>query len=234
MLWLLGDYWQSFVAFGLFGLFHSITAREPFKNALAGWTSPFFVNHFWRVLYCLIAFYWYDRIQWTVWGLHPRNNDWLIDYPDWGWQAITTIHLGSIVVIYIAFLQSDYLEFLGLKQAWRGVSAALGRPEPESPLKQFGTRCLVVDGVYGWVRHPMLIGGFLYYLTSGPTLNILVFTSWYALYMVIGCFYEERRLVRIFGQDYVAYRNRVGAFVPLLALRCRLKSIRQERERSAP
>lgn len=38
-------------AFGVFGLLHSIGAREPFKNALAGWTSAFFVEHFWRLLY---------------------------------------------------------------------------------------------------------------------------------------------------------------------------------------
>jgi protein-S-isoprenylcysteine O-methyltransferase Ste14 len=38
----------------------------------------------------------------------------------------------------------------------------------------------------------------------------------YALYMVIGGHYEDRRLVRIFGDEYVAYRNRVGAFIPML------------------
>jgi len=50
MLWLVDDYWRSLAAFGLFGLFHSIGAREPFKNALARWTSSFFVEHYWRLL----------------------------------------------------------------------------------------------------------------------------------------------------------------------------------------
>ena len=53
---LLGDYWPSLVAFGLFGLLHSIGAREPFKNALARWTNPFFVEHFWRLVYCALSF----------------------------------------------------------------------------------------------------------------------------------------------------------------------------------
>jgi protein-S-isoprenylcysteine O-methyltransferase Ste14 len=216
MFWLVREYWYSFAAFGFFGLFHSVMAREPFKNALASWTSSFFVEHFWRLFYCIITFYWYDQIQSTVWGLHPANNAWLINYPDWVWQTITAIHLGSIAVIYAAFMQSDYLEFLGLKQAWRGVIAVFGGPKPAAALKQFGVRCLVTNGVYGWVRHPMLIGGLLYYLTSGPTLNTLVFALLYALYMVVGSHYEERRLVRFFGLDYVEYRNRVGAFVPRL------------------
>ena len=153
-----------------------------------------------------------------VWGLHPANNTWLIDYPDWAWQTVTAIHLGSIAVIYTAFIQSDFLEFLGLKQAWRGVLVALGGREPRSALKRFGTRTLEVEGIYGWVRHPMLVGGLLFYITQGPTLNAFVFALFYSLYMVIGCHYEERRLVRIFGPDYVAYRSRVGAFVPRLRL----------------
>ncbi len=53
MPWLVRDYWQALAAFGLFGVFHSVTAREPFKNALARRTSPFIVDHFWRLLYCL-------------------------------------------------------------------------------------------------------------------------------------------------------------------------------------
>jgi protein-S-isoprenylcysteine O-methyltransferase Ste14 len=217
MLLLVRDYWQSLAAFGLFGLLHSIGAREPFKSALARWTSPFLVEHFWRLAYCLISFLWYYGIIASLhWGLHPANNVWLVGYPDWLWQAITAIHLGSIALLYAAFLQSDYLEFLGLKQAWRGIQAWLSWPEPRSSLKQFGTRCLEVHGIYGWVRHPMLVGGLLFLMTSGPSLNNLVFTLMYALYMFIGSHYEERRLIRIFGRHYLDYRNRVGAFVPRL------------------
>ena len=158
MPWLVRDYWQALAAFGLFGVFHSLTAREPFKNALARRTSPFIVDYFWCLLYCLITFYWYNQILWTVWGLHPANNALLIN----------------------------------------------------------STRSLEVHGIYGWVRHPMLVGGLLFYVTQGPTLNAFVFALLYSLYMVIGSYYEERRLVRIFGPDYIDYRNRVGAFVPRL------------------
>jgi hypothetical protein len=217
MLWLLRDYWPSLAAFFLFAVFHSFAAREPFKNALARWTSPFFVSHFWRLLYCLISILWYYQfIGMLHWGSHPENDYWLIDYPDGLWQTVTAIHLGSIVLLYAAFLQSDYLEFMGLKQAWRGVVAWLGWPEPRSPLKKFGTQCLEVHGIYGWLRHPMLAGGLFFLLTNGPSLNNLAFVPMYALYMIIGSHYEERRLIQIFGQDYLIYRNHVGAFFPRL------------------
>jgi len=150
------------------------------------------------------------------WGLHPANDVWLIRYPNWLWQTIVATHLGSIALLYAAFLQSDYLEFMGLKQASRGALICCGRAAARSPLKQFGTRRLEVHGVYGWVRHPMLVGGLLFLLTNGPSLNNLAIIPMYVLYMVIGCHYEEQRLIQIFGQDYLNYRNQVGAFLPRL------------------
>ncbi len=59
----------------------------------------------------------------------------------------------------------------------------------------------------------------LFLVTSGPSLNNLVFTAMYATYMLIGGYCEEVRLIRIFGEDYLAYRSRVGAYFPRLRRR---------------
>ena len=127
---LLTDYGPSFVAFSLFALLHSIGAREPFKHALARWTNPFFVEHFWRLVYCALSFAaLYYGVATLHWARHPENDVWLIAYPEWLWQVITLLHLGSVVFMYVAFFQSDYLEFLGLKQAWRAISALAGGPQ---------------------------------------------------------------------------------------------------------
>jgi len=212
----MGDYWPSAAAFALFGLLHSVGARDSFKNALARWTGPFFVEHFWRLAYCGLSYAGlYHGVAALHWARHPDNDVWLIDYPDWLWQALTVLHLGSVALMYAAFLQSDYLEFLGLRQAWRGLRVWLGRPAP-SPVELFGTHRLVVSGVYAWIRHPMMAGGLLFLLTSGPSLNNLVFAAMYAAYMVVGSHYEDRRLARVFGDEYRRYRARVGAFFPRL------------------
>lgn len=212
---LLADYWASLAAFALFGLFHSVGAQEPFKNALARWTGAFFVDHFWRLIYCAIS---YAALYYGVAALHwARNTDndvWLILYPGWLWQLVVVAHLGSIVLTYVAFVQSDYLEFLGFKQAEHGIAAMLGRRPRKPDFDLFGTHRLVVDGIYGWVRHPMLVAGLLFLLTSGPSLNNMIYTAMYLVYMLIGGYFEERRMVRIFGEDYLRYRSRVGAFTP--------------------
>lgn len=214
---LLDNYGAALIAFALFAVFHSFGAHEAMKNVLARWTSAFVVEHFWRLIYCALSLAaLYGAVSPLLWGRHPDNDVWLVVYPEWLWQTLTALHLGSIAVLYVAFLQSDYPEFLGLTQAWRGLRVLAGSALEPAPLALFGSQRLVTRGVYAWVRHPMLAGGLLFLLTSGPSLNNLVYTAMYTVYMLIGGYCEERRLVRIFGADYLHYRTRVGAFFPRL------------------
>ncbi len=211
----LADYGASLAAFTLFAVLHSVGAQEPFKDALARIAGRFFVDHFWRLLYCALSFWaLYYAIASLHWARNLANDSWLINYPGWLWQSITAVHLGSIALLYVAFVQSDYLEFLGLKQAGRGIMALTGRPSGATELSLFGTHRLVTGGVYGLVRHPMLAAGLLFLLTSGPSLNNLIYTGMYAAYMVIGAYYEEKRMIRVFGEEYLRYRRQVGAFFP--------------------
>lgn len=211
-----GGYAASIIAFAIFGLLHSVGAQEPFKNALTRWTGQFFVDHFWRLVYCGLS-YWalYYGVATLHWARNIEYDAWLIAYPEWLWQIIIVLHLGSIALLYAAFLQSDYLEFLGLKQAYRGLLRIFGKAMPRSDIELFGTHRLEVRGVYGWVRHPMMVAGLLFLLTSGPSLNNIVYTAMYITYMVIGGYYEERRMVKIFADEYRRYQYRVGAFIPI-------------------
>ena len=207
-------------AFAVFGLLHSIGAQEPFKNALARWTGSFFVDYFWRLVYCGLS-YWalYYGIAALHWARNVEYDYWLIAYPDWLWRVVVVLHLGSVALLYTAFLQSDYPEFLGFKQAYRGLLVMFGGAGELANLKLFGTHRLVVSGTYRWVRHPMMVGGLLFMLTSGPSLNNVVYTAMYTAYMLIGGYFEERRMIRIFGEDYRRYQRQVGAYFPRLGRR---------------
>ena len=213
------DYLESSIAFAIFGLLHSVGAREPCKALLERWCGAFFVEHCWRLIYCALSFtalyYGISRLHWVA---HPSGNTWLMLYPDWLWMILLVLHLGSVAFGYLAFIQSDYLEFLGFKQVWRGARTLAGRP-PARPLALFGQARLEVRGVYGVVRHPMLVAGFWFLLTSGPSRNNLIYLLMYTAYMLIGGYYEEKRLVRIFAGQYLDYRRRVGAFFPRIPTR---------------
>jgi len=214
------EYWPSLLAFAIFGGLHSVCAQDGFKTRLARWTSPFVVDHFWRFPYCALSYLaLYHGVAVLHWGWHPAANVWLFAYPTWLWDGLVVVHLGSIGVMYTAFAQSDYLEFWGLRQLWHGLRALRAQSRSPGPLELFGTHRLVVRGIYRWIRHPMLIGGFLFLVTSGPSKNNVVFTGMYATYMLLGAYIEERRLLRIFGDTYRRYRREVGAFFPRLRVK---------------
>jgi len=76
---------------------------------------------------------------------------------------------------------------------------------------------LIEAGVYSWVRHPMYLGtlmsclGFFFY--SFSLLSLGVWIGFFVLYdkMVT---YEEKDLIRILGEQYIAYQKRVPKWVP--------------------
>jgi protein-S-isoprenylcysteine O-methyltransferase Ste14 len=78
---------------------------------------------------------------------------------------------------------------------------------------------LVTHGPYGWVRHPFYVVGFL-----GLLAVALMTANWFIALigavvialLVYRTRTEEAKLIERFGDEYRAYRERTGAFVPRL------------------
>jgi len=88
-------------------------------------------------------------------------------------------------------------------------------------MKEFLPQALVKEGVYGYVRHPMLLGYFfmmigLAFTLSSPMSVIwtipLFFWAAYEYEVLI----EERRLLSWFGEEYITYKNTVPFMFPFL------------------
>ncbi|KAI0092730.1 protein-s-isoprenylcysteine O-methyltransferase [Irpex rosettiformis] len=79
---------------------------------------------------------------------------------------------------------------------------------------------LVKDGIYSWSRHPSYAGFFYWALGTQLVLQNPISFLGYAV--VLWRFfnarikYEERHLVRFFGQDYEDYRTQVGTKIPFI------------------
>jgi methanethiol S-methyltransferase len=214
-------YSLSFLMFAWFAVFHSVGAHEWFKDLLAKVTGKFFVKHFWRFIYCVASYLMlYYAFGYVTFNRYPQFNEEFIQYPSLIWNIVMILHLFGTAVMYFAFIKSDYLEFLGIKQMLQGFGKLLGIWKEPEELKLFGTDRLEITGIYRLVRHPMLAGGLLFTLTLPPTLNNSVYSVFLIIYIYIGVYFEERRLIRVFGDDYRQYIKEVSAFVP------KLKSIR--------
>lgn len=180
----------------LFGVQHSIMARQGFKRA---WTRivpkqaerSFYVLAASAALIALFVFW--RPIAGTVWSVEGPAALAL-----WGLFA-----LGWLIVLLSTFL-INHFELFGLQQAWfhtRGREAA--PPQFRQPL------------LYKLVRHPLYSGFFLaFWATPVMTYGHLLLALGMSVYMLIAIRYEERDLVGLFGKDYEEYRGRVGMLTP--------------------
>jgi len=110
------------------------------------------------------------------------------------------VTVAGIAVLAVALLGYDRQRFLGLTQL----------KAPDAPVDE----ALRVDGLHRFVRHPLYSGLFLVLWGHAQTEFALATAVWGSLYLLIGTIFEERRLVALYGEAYIAYRARVPAFIP--------------------
>ena len=181
-----------------FGVQHSVMARRGFKSR---WTRivPASVERSTYLLatcavLALLFALWVPIDAPVVWRIEQRAVVALL----WGLFA-----LGWLVALLSTFL-IDHLELFGLRQVF---ALAAERDAPEA---HFRTPLL-----YRHVRHP-LYAGLLLAFWSVPVMTAgrLVFALGFTAYVLIGIAFEERDLLRQFGERYRAYREQVGMLVP--------------------
>lgn len=184
----------------LFGSVHSVMARPAFKRQ---WTkiipkaaerATYVLQS--SVLLAVIMWFWQSipHVIWSVDGLTA--------------VALLFVFFAGFVLIAISTIALDHFEFTGLRQAWcnlNGTDVAPARFRTPLP--------------YRIVRHPLQLG-ILLVVFSVPEMTGggLLFAGVLFAYILIGLQFEERALLREFGDDYAAYRDRVPMLVPHLPM----------------
>jgi protein-S-isoprenylcysteine O-methyltransferase Ste14 len=98
-----------------------------------------------------------------------------------------------------AIFQFGILYFLGLRQL------------AEAP----GERKLVTSGSYAVVRHPFYTFFLLFlWLTPVMTVHLLLVYLCLTIYIHAGIYFEERKLLREFGEQYIEYRSNTPMLIP--------------------
>ena len=181
----------------LFGLQHSVMARQGFKRA---WTR-IVPEHLERSIYVLgasaalvVMFLLWRPIPNIVWDVTRTA----FELPLW-----IVFATGWLVVLLSTFL-INHFELFGLQQAWFHVrSRETQAPQLRHPF------------FYRWVAHPLYAGFFLaFWATPRMTAGHLLFAVGMSAYILIAIRYEERDLRSLFGRDYEEYRAGVGMLTP--------------------
>ena len=186
----------------IFGLQHSVMARKGFK---AAWTRivPEPLERSFYVLFASLALI----VLALFWHPIPRPI-WQIDNPMGVYLMWALFGLGWLIVLISTFL-INHFELFGLHQVW---GHARGTP-PGAPT--FRTPFF-----YRAVRHPIYAGFILaFWATPEMTVGHLLLAIGMTVYILIAIQYEERDLVGMFGEEYVAYRGRAGMLTPKLRRR---------------
>ena len=116
---------------------------------------------------------------------------------------VMTILQGLAAFVLIAcVMQTGVMEFAGLAQ----LSTSYGDSPPTG---------LVVDGFYAFVRHPLYSAGLVFiWLSPEMTLNRLALWTILSIYIIIGAYFEEKKLMKDFGSEYAAYKARTPMLIP--------------------
>jgi len=198
-----------------FALIHSITVTRWFKELCRKTFGDTFMRVWYRFLYNALSTS-TVVIAFRMMRLVPDRHLWTAPFPLlWPLYAMQA---AAIVFGALSFRYLDGTEFLGLKQVWR----FLARGEVAGNVEGLTQRDLITKGVYGVVRHPMYVAGIVL-VTVNPqvTVNGLTFTVLCDLYFLFGMLVEERRFLRIFGEEYREYMRRVPRMAPGLRMKGR-------------
>jgi len=188
-----------------FGFVHSIMISHFFKEILIKFTGKAFETYFYRIVYNLISLVIYLKI---VYFVKSSTETFLLPRPLIYIFAI--ISLAGFLIAVIAFFQTNVLEFLGIRQVW--MFFAKGEKESK---ELFGYDKLVADGMFRFVRHPMYFGVSLVFMFN-PFISTLTLIDRICAvsYLIIGTFFEEKRMLRVFGVKYKLYKEDVPRFLP--------------------
>jgi protein-S-isoprenylcysteine O-methyltransferase Ste14 len=181
----------------LFGLQHSVMARQGFKRAWTRIVPPPAERSVYVLaasLALIVLFLFWRPIDSIVWNVtSPLLSD-LIWVVFW---------LGWLTVLLSTFLLNHF-ELFGLQQAWLHMRGRQAEP-PKFRTPMF----------YRWIRHPLYLGFFLaFWAVPEMTAGHLLLAGGMSVFMLIAIRYEEKDLIGWFGKDYEDYRTEVGMLTP--------------------
>ena len=159
----------------------------------------------------------------------------------WGKVGYSRIFTGtSILAILIPFLAMDYwnwfyflydfqlvniyLFIAGIVVLVFGLTVAMSASRVISVSTVADMRTdrkpeLITDGIFSRVRHPLYLATislFIGLMLLYPFPTVIVFAISLSFYTMIGAYFEERKLVAHYGDEYLQYRKKAGFILPKL------------------
>jgi methanethiol S-methyltransferase len=178
---------------------HSVLITRSFERGIRTRCGRLAAWH--RLSYNLISV---ATLAWCWLEFRERPGDYL-----WGWHGWWQIPrlAGLALAAWFGWLgvrAHDNRAFLGLRQ----IKEMHADRDVTPPV-------LTRDGVLGLIRHPYYFAGILVVaLYADFSTTTIAWRAVFVLYLLLGTWLEERKLLAVFGDAYREYRREVPALWP--------------------
>ncbi len=183
----------SFIAWAVI---HSWLATFAFKKQISAKLGGSWLTTYYRFTYNVFAAISFLPV---LYFLSLDGGVLLYEMPGILQPIAYAIQAAMLVLMVYSVYQTGLLQFVGLK------------PQEDQP----GQTAFVASGMFKLVRHPIYTTS-LILLWVKPIVNssTLIFTIIITIYILIGIQFEERRLLREFGDLYRDYKTRTPMLIP--------------------
>ncbi len=143
------------------------------------------------------------------------------------YSVVATVGLVILLIINSIIPSENFFESIGPIRYVSLVFTTLGVMLIQVSFRQYRLKAFLgftpedsrlhKGGVLGWVRHPIYSGlilvviGFFLFIPNLPT---LVTCLCILVYLPIGIYLEEKKMIAVFGQSYLDYKKEVPLLVP--------------------
>ncbi|HCY75896.1 MAG TPA: hypothetical protein DHV28_08230 [Ignavibacteriales bacterium] len=192
------------ILLSFYGFIHSVLASEKVKIFFRKIFGKLIA--FYRLLYnvfSVIGLY----IIWDI-SPHPSLQIYKLSKP---YDYLVLIpQILAIAGLIWCFKYISFKEFLGLNQ----IDRYLKNEYTDAELDENYT--LRIEGPYKYSRHPIYFFSIVFLLFK-PEMNLFYLTMFvsFTAYFYIGSYYEEKKLVRLFGDEYRNYQKRIPRIFPI-------------------
>ena len=189
------SHWLLVVLWVVYYAVHSLLASTIAKQ--------FFKNNFGKL-------YRYYRLSYSIFATITLA---LLLYFQYSFESPVLIHIGWIkyVSFFVLILPGLLLMGISIKKYFMLLSGvrSIYQSVPASELK--------IDGVHRYMRHPLYAGTILFVCGLFfilPYLNNFIAVVLLIFYVLLGIYFEEKKLIKEFGSKYQDYMLNVPMLIP--------------------